>query len=218
MKRGWRSCAEIEKVRGEQKADDDALSQIRPLAEALRDGRWWTGAWWCARGEGDIAQRLDDLEKRRQELAAANERLTREIEERTAERDRTKAHYREVVDLACRQEVERRRAAADLRLAALTCDEETLREKGRTAGLRLGEGVEAPAELSAAAVEAAHATWRGLRERDEREAARAAQWAEAAEEALVNLPERLAQCTTSWARRLQAWRPTLDSEIRRPHV
>ena len=186
--------AEIEKVRGEQKADDDALSQIRPLAEALRDGRWWTGAWWRARGEGDIAQRLDDLEKRRQELAAANERLTREIEERTAERDRTKAHYREVVDLACRQEVERRRAAADLRLAALTCDEETLREKGRTAGLRLGEGVEAPAELSAAAVEAAHAAWRGLRERDEREAARAAQWAEAAEEALVNLPERLAQC------------------------
>ncbi len=62
--------AEIEKVRGEQKADDDALSQIRPLAEALRDGRWWTGAWWRARGEGDIAQRLDDLEKRRQELAA----------------------------------------------------------------------------------------------------------------------------------------------------
>ena len=48
------SRAEIEKVRGEQKADDDALSQVRPLAEALRDGRWWTGAWCAPAARGTL--------------------------------------------------------------------------------------------------------------------------------------------------------------------
>ncbi len=40
--------AETAKVRGEQQAVADEAARLRPLADALRAGRWWSGAWWRA--------------------------------------------------------------------------------------------------------------------------------------------------------------------------
>ena len=85
------------------------MAQLHPLAEALRENRWWTGVWWRARHEGDVVQRLADLEKRRDELTAAHDRLTREIEEHTAERGQAEARFAEAAAQLRRREVERRR-------------------------------------------------------------------------------------------------------------
>ena len=184
--------AEGEKVRGEGRAADDEAARLRPLAEALTSGRWWTGAWWTARREGDLPKRLGELEGKRNELAQAQDHLTREAAERTAERDAAEARHQETADRLRREEVGRRRAEGEGRLAALALEQASLEQKAEAARRDLGAA--APADLSPAGVAAARAAWHGLLEQDERQAAQASQWAGAVESMLATLPERLARC------------------------
>ena len=166
--------AETAKVRGEQQAVADEAARLRPLADALRAGRWWSGAWWRARRDGGLLSRTEERESRQRELKATEERLIHESEEQTAERGRLESRSREEAAAWLRREVERRRAEREERRTALARAMEALEEQGRTASRSLSEGTAPPAELSVAAVREAHDVWRSLLERDERRAAAAA--------------------------------------------
>ena len=114
--------AETAKVRGEQRGAAEEEARLRPLADALRAGRWWAAAWWCARRQGDLLRRLEELENRQKGLKAADERLTQESAEQTAERGRAETLCKEETDELRRREVERRRAEREARRTALARD------------------------------------------------------------------------------------------------
>ncbi|HVS34250.1 MAG TPA: AAA domain-containing protein, partial [Gemmataceae bacterium] len=184
---------ETEKVRGEQRAAAEEEARLRPLADALRCGRWWSTAWWRARREGDLLHRLEDLANHTRQLTARAERLLQESEEQTAERSRTEERCRDAMVKLRRGEVDRRRAHREQRIAALATEAAALDEQGRTMFRGLSACEPRPHELTGPAVAQARETWRQLLEQDERQAAAAARWAEAVEATMDALPEKLAE-------------------------
>ncbi len=186
--------AETEKVHGERQAADDEAARLRPLAEAVQARRWWTGAYWRARGEGEVARRLDELARRQKELIETADRLGRECDEQTAERDRVEARCRDETAVLQGREVERRRLEREERRAVLAREERALEEQAEAASRGLSEGTAAPVEPSIAAVCQGRDAWRSLLEQDERQAAQAVRWAGAVEATMDALPEKLMEC------------------------
>jgi hypothetical protein len=182
--------AEAEKVRGARQAASDEIACLTPLAEALNAGRWWTMTWWRARREGGLLKRMEDLQNRQKELTETEDRLDRELDERTAERVEGEARFQEEVALLRRREMDRRQAERASRLG----ERAVLGEQVRSAYRGLSDGMAPPEDLSAVAVRERRAAWSSRREQDEREAARTAHWVTALEKTLAALPERLARC------------------------
>jgi hypothetical protein len=186
--------AETSKVHGELQATADETTRLKPLAEALHRGRWWTSAWWRARREGDLAARIRDLEKRHETLNTWAERLAREAEDHATERRRSETRFEEETAELRRREEQRRQAECEEHRTALRRDMQALDQQARAASNCLSEGVEPPRERSVAAVREGREAWRRLREHDELQAAAAVQWAKALEGTLATLPQRMAAC------------------------
>jgi hypothetical protein len=185
--------AEAAKVRSEQQTAVADLERLQPLAEARRNRRWWTIAWWRARGESDLVHRIEELDKRQRELKAAAEQLAGELEEQAAERGRVEAQWQEETADVRRYEAGRRRAEREGRRAALSRELDALEEQGRRTSGGLSAGVAPPHELSIAAVQERREAERSTLAQEERQAQRAAQWAEAVQKTLAVLPQQLAE-------------------------
>ncbi len=180
---------EGEKVRGTRQSVAEELTRLTPLAAAIQERRWWTAIWWRARRERDLPRRVAELQQRQTELAEAADRLNRETTETAAERGEVESRFQEQTGLLRQRDEELRKAERESRLH----ERASLSEQICTAYRSLGLGA-APEPLSAAAVRDGCAAWSRRREQEEREAARASHWAEALENSLPALPERLARC------------------------
>ncbi|MFO0968701.1 MAG: AAA domain-containing protein [Gemmataceae bacterium] len=70
------------------------LAALRPLAEARRTGRWWSGAWWKAVFRGDVAARMAELEEQERQAGAdlaAAEQAGHALDARRAETENEEA-------------------------------------------------------------------------------------------------------------------------------
>ncbi len=186
---------EVCKQEAELRQVESDLAGVRPLAEALRGRRWWTGTWWRAFfRRGEVRARCADLERDREIRRAALDKLEQERAGTLAEQ--AEADRRLAADRQRLAETEstRRRAACDAAVAALAAEQDRDRDEWARAVESLdGDGLR-PANLSAASVAAAREAWSRQREQHNRQEVFARQWLEAVEEAAATLPEHLAGC------------------------
>ncbi len=185
--------AELETILAKQNQLENEWETIRPLAEARQGHRLWTGAWWRALLRSGLKQQVQDVETRRAELHQARQRLEHDLAARRNERseieNRYALEYRRLQD----EEIARRRAELDSEIAALTREQDAVREQWRNLGAALAN-MAIPAEISRQAVAASRAAWERLREQDAQRAAAAEQWLQTVEEGVQSLPEKLASC------------------------
>lgn len=66
---------EIKKQEANLRQAEAAVAECRPLAEAVRDRRWWTGAWWRGVFRGKVLARLEEGERCRDDRRAALDKL-----------------------------------------------------------------------------------------------------------------------------------------------
>jgi hypothetical protein len=184
--------AELDTIAGKQAQLDSEWEIIRPLAEAQREWRFWTGAWWRALGRNGLKEQVRELETRRAELHAARQRLEQELTARRRERteiaNRYAVEHRRLQD----EEIARRHAELDKEIAAVTREQDSLKQQWQTVCALLSEAI--PTEISRQAVAVGRATWERLREQDVQRVAAVEQWLQTVEEGVQTLPEKLARC------------------------
>lgn len=161
--------ADVERLRHEAAAHETAAADLRPLAEALDKGRWWTGTYWRAKFASDPASRVADLE---------------------AKRDRALADAAAAVARQTAMASSRGQTADEL--AALATDAALVADKWTQAVRQLTDSP-TPGEPTAAAVASARSQWEALRDADRRDADAARAWADGLDDLLASLPERYAE-------------------------
>ena len=185
--------AELETIAGKQTQLESEWETIRPLAEARKGRRLWTGAWWRALLRSGLREQANGLEARRSELHAARQRLEHELAVQRSERDEIENRCAAECRRLCDDEIARRHAELDYEIAALTDEQNSLREQWRTVCAALpGEVVSI--EISRQAVEAGRAAWERLRDQESQRASAAEQWLKTVEEGTHGLTEKLAGC------------------------
>ncbi len=185
--------AERDTIAGKQGQLESEWEPLRPLAEARKARRFWTGAWWRAVTRGGLAEQVRDLEARCAELQSARQRLEADITARLAEQaeaeGRCAAECRRLKD----EEIARRQTELDAELALLSREQDALLEPWRSVCAVLPPD-SSPSEISRPALDSARAEWERQRDREGQQAAAAEQWLHVVEEGLPALPDKLAGC------------------------
>jgi hypothetical protein len=185
--------AELETIAGKQGHLESDWQQVQPLIEARQGRRFWTGAWWRAVTRSGLPEQVRQLETRRAELGAARQRLEQDLAARQAECVQVEEGYAAECRRLRDEEIARRQAELDSLSAAVSREQDALREQWRIACQTLAPAA-APAELSRQATLAAHAEWQRQWTREERQAEAAEQWLRAVEDGTRTLPDKLADC------------------------
>jgi predicted nucleic acid-binding Zn-ribbon protein len=142
------------------------MEAIRPLAQAKRNGRWWSLAWWRATLRGGLPQRLATLEAEYAKAAAdlADVQSKTEAINRQLQQEEVSFHA------ACRREEEaeigRRQATLADQEAALQHELELLEAKANQLLGRLASESPRPQALTLAAIRQAQEQWQALRQHD----------------------------------------------------
>ena len=185
--------AELETITAKQGHLESEWQRVRPLSEARKRWRVWTGAWWRAAMRGGLADQIGDLETRREELQSARARLERDIGDSLAERAAAEERYQAECRRLQEEEIARRQAELDAERATVARQRDELQEQWRASCQALASG-SVPADMSRPALEAARAEWQRRHSGDEERALAAEEWLRAVEEGLAELPDKLAAC------------------------
>lgn len=185
--------AELETITAKQGHLQSEWESVRPLVEARKGRRFWTGAWWRAAMRGGLAEQIGDLETRREELQSARARLERDIGDCLAERAEAEERYRAECRRLQEEEIARRQAEIDAERATVARQRDELHEQWRAVCQALASGF-APVDMSRPALEARRAQWQCQRSGDEERASAAEEWLRVVEDGLAELPDKLAAC------------------------
>ncbi|MFO0808687.1 MAG: AAA domain-containing protein [Gemmataceae bacterium] len=164
--------AEADRLRREAASHEAAAAELRPLAQALDKGRWWTGIYWKAKFAGEPASRVAELE---------------------AKRDRALADAASAEAAARDAAAAQRRSGLDDEAAALAREEALVADKWTQALRQLLADSPRPDALTIETVQNARSNWEVRREADRREADAARTWADGLEPLLDTLPQRYAE-------------------------
>jgi AAA domain len=173
------------------------LATLEPLLEASRHTRWWSGLWWRARREKDLHKRVEDLQLRRQSLAAAAATFRKHIESLEAERRQINEKFSADERCLRQTEINRRLAEIDGQIACLQKRRVHLEERWRQAGIsELGP-------MTEGGLEVARTRWAEQLWADEQRCECAETWVRGIEEVLANLQQRLTACANVVAATIQ---------------
>lgn len=165
------------------------LHALLPLLEAKQKGRWWTLAWWRARG--NIVQRTRDAEatvaSAEKSLVLFEESCQKLRDQRVAAQEQLQASREHVVQT----EVNRRRAELNRHQAGWQRDWNDWTERWRQACESLEHTGHRPSQAGVEAVQMAQTRWRDDLRRDEEAYQFAERWVEAGPEFLHQLANRL---------------------------
>lgn len=162
----------------------------RPLADARRQGRWWTGAWWRARFTSDLAGRLADLERQRAGAQATLDAVAEQLHQNAELRARAEAKLQAEHDALIVAEGERRRAAWAAQVAEIEKEQEPLQRQWQTLIARLDKA-QHPATISPVVVADAQARWLAIKQEDDAACLFARQWASFVQEMAPNFIAQL---------------------------
>ncbi len=157
------SLDELRRKQNQLRHDHDFLAPeietLRPLAEARRQGRWWTFTWWRARFRPGLCTRLGDLERRQEQAATALAEREREGQALEAERRNARATYEAERAARVDEEVRRRQAQVDAELILLRSKFESLQGEWHHRCDELAPDSPRPAEATPVAVRQAVREW-----------------------------------------------------------
>ena len=117
------TAAEIRSARSqaEQKKSTSTslLAELRPFADALKEKRWYSPAFWKARSDKTLANRLADAESQLSSAAAALDELAKHEQKLAAERQRAEQENDVELNKWLESEIARRKCELDASEAEL---------------------------------------------------------------------------------------------------
>lgn len=131
---------------------------LRPLAEAKRQGRWWTLAWWRATFGGQVLQQADELDRRREDTQ-------RQVQESACRQEDLRQQLQQLEGRLLCERDDLMRAEIERRLQQVNDEEQSLlaqQSQQQAAWQRLNAELDPsyrPAEPSLEAIEEAQARW-----------------------------------------------------------
>jgi hypothetical protein len=174
--------AQLDDRKREGAAVQTQLEAIRPLAEARRQKRWWTRAWWQARARQDPSAEQAALEERLHQLEtviSSGEKDLQQVEEERAEAARQlQAERSRLLDA----ETLRRQADVDHQLAAVRQERHLLLGKWQAACSTLDAEGPHPTERAREAVQRGRALWQQQLQAEEQQAGWIREWISCLEE------------------------------------
>lgn len=189
--------AVLGKQQAEREREQASLSaeveQLRPLAEARRAGRWWTGAWWRSVFRGNLLAQVSEKEDHLRDVQKRLEELRQEavrLMEATEEAERCFGAGR---DQLAAEAVARRLAELDDQEAVLGQEENLIQKKRQAACRELGPEIPAPAAPTREAVRTAREAWQQQLRRAEEFRNFSRQWAACLDETADDWPRRVHQ-------------------------
>lgn len=183
----------LDQARTESQRCNEEREALKPLVEALDGWRLWTGAWWRGRFRGGLRARFAEAQRGSEEHAAACHKLEQDTADLQAQRAATEASLSDEISKLCDAESQRRLADLDAELQEIARQRHQLEQQSDHACAAIEPELR-PATLSVESVGAVQAQWEQRLARLDREAALAAQWAEAVKQAAAIFPEQLAAC------------------------
>jgi hypothetical protein len=158
------------------------LNRLRPLADAQRSKRWWTGLWWRALFRKGLASEVATLDARRQEVQQGLGELDHEVQRLNQEGEQARQTFEMDQSQRSARELTRRQAGLDNQEAAFNQERKLLQGKWQNTMAALLVDAPRPPEQTPVAVHAAHAAWRQQVQREEQECALLRQWLACLEE------------------------------------
>ncbi len=181
--------SKAEEARSRQATAATELAKLQPLADAKKAGRWWSIAYWRA-GAAIIGQ-IDALLRAVEAEKADVAQLDILVEEQAAALNRHRAAVRAELAQLRESEIASRQGSLGDEQSALDNEQRKLTEQWQSALALLCSDTLAPTEPTVAAVAAARAARDQACADETRKHHEARQWAEALEQALPGLPDRL---------------------------
>jgi hypothetical protein len=190
-----RLVADAEKERDQSKAKvaqlDQTIAALAPVAAAKQQGRWWAIAWWRALFKGDVAGRLAESEKQRQQAQIGLDALEKQLldlaETRASDCAQAEARCRARFEVEIKQRSQRLQGVVDHLQAKLRQSEVLWNDLCRQ--------IEAedlwPRQHSVEALAAAQGRWHRQRLEDEDHCALLREWSQCLESSVDTLTARL---------------------------
>jgi hypothetical protein len=187
--------ADAEKERDQARAKvaqlDQTIAGVAPLAAAKQQGRWWSGAWWRALFKGDVAGRLTELAKQRQQaqtgLDALQKHLLDLIEIRASDIAQTDSRCNARLEVETNQRRQRLQDVVDHLQAKLRQSDMLWNDLCR----QIDAEDLWPREHSVEALAAARERWQRQRHEDEARCALLREWSQCLESSVDSLTARL---------------------------
>jgi hypothetical protein len=186
--------AEAAKVHAEKARSAGEREDNYTLVEARTHWRVFSPAYWRAWLRGITPDRLEELNRRVEQLAEQEQRLGREVAELETERGRVEREFQDRLEQLRQGEAARRRADLQEQAAGVRRNREKLLEEWRSVCVGFGKGNTVPGDLRPQSVRAAREAWDGEFQKESKALDFAREWARSAEESLPHLAERLAGC------------------------
>jgi hypothetical protein len=166
----------IDQHQQEQPQLQTRINALHPLADAQREKRWWTAAWWRALFRKGLAEALTSLEDQLNQERTVLEGLERELQRLNQERDQASQTFQAERTQRTEKEVARRQTELDYQRAAFDQERKLLQAKWQDTWSKLdGEGPR-PANPTPTAFREAHTAWGQQVQREERECTLLQQW------------------------------------------
>lgn len=183
--------AKVQASRREREPLAAQLQQLRALARAKQEGRWWTGAWWRATCRRGLAAKLIELERRWQQAEEALAQLHQEADQLRERRRQSEQAFSDERAGLIAAEVQRRQAESQAAAASIRREQAALEAEWQSALQPLAEDTHAPQALTTQAVAAARHAFRQQCQEDAERCRFAADWVTFLEQEAAHLGERL---------------------------
>ena len=177
-------------ARKRQQASQE-YDRVRPFAEARRQSRWWTLAWWGALFHKEALPRYDELSARLKALEQEETECAVQAERLEAERARCEATHKEKLQQLLDAETARRERELARDETELRQEAALIRAEWDKTCARLNGRTPAPDGPGLQAVSRARAAWQALLDDEEQKRSFSQRWADCLAEASETLPARL---------------------------
>ncbi len=181
------------------------LENLRPLAAAKSEGRWWSLAWWRATCHPSVRRRLPELEKLRTAAEASFQAAEQQARQQQDQGQQLERHRQEHLADLIAAETSRRLALLAAEEEVLHQQEDALQEQGRQLAEELERDQTRPVAILPEAVAGARALWRIQKRHDEEACRFAGQWTHFLEGTVRQLGERLPLLVNLVAGTMAGW-------------
>jgi hypothetical protein len=184
----------IGSIQRERKDRVAVVTPLRLMADARKDGRWWSPLRWKAIFARDLEARVAELDAKEEQTRFLLAKLEEHVQELSREQERRRSALREERDRLIEIETARRSAEIETEEAAIRPVRAHLEGRWQETCAGFGAGSILPGAMTPEAVQNAHQAWQASKRTEKLRDDFAGEWADALEQSAEHLDQRLLDC------------------------